>query len=200
MRRYRRFIIIKINAPGIAYGVIDGKSITFYGQNGEVAKVIDLSMMLEEIIDIPMYFKCLFEKGMDAIGCVAETESMDLEEYYQTQNPFISFTQGLVRTPEPELLRVFDLDDNGMCLAIQIVPHVNDIYYNFTIATYHRLIMDIIVNPVDMLYVDATNGYVHTMERGHNEKSFNPTEIMAFLHPELTSDTKEDAPKRAFYL
>ena len=199
MRRDRRFIIIKINSHNIAYGVIDGSSISFYGNNGEVVKTIDLSMMLEEIIDIPAYFKLLFEKGMDAVGCTAETESMDLSEYCQNMMPYMQFPPTVTRTAGPEVVRTFDLDDQGMFLTIQIVPQVQGLYYDFTIYNYNRLIMDIIATPIDMLYVDADNGYVHTMERGHTIRPFNPTEILTFLHPELEIMEKS-SKERVFFV
>ena len=183
--RDKRFIIIKINSPSIAYSVIDGRSMSFYDNNGNNFRSIDLSMMLEEIIDIPVYFKLMFEKGMDAAGYTAETESMDLADYCNNMNPYMHVPRGITRTAGPEIINIFDLDDHGMMLQIQVVPQINGLYYNFTIANYNRLVMDIIASPVDMLYVDAEHGYMHTMEIGHEKMPFDPYEIIKFLHPEI---------------
>ena len=197
--RDKRFIIIKINSPSIAYSVIDGSSISFFNNAGKNIRRIDLTMMLEEVIDIPMYFKVLIEKGMNVAGYTAETESMDLCDFYQEYNPYVSFPPGLTRTAGPEIVRIFDLDDHGMALRIQVVPQSTALYYNFTIANYDRLIMDVIANPVDMLYVDSENGYMHTMEPEHIEVPFEACKILEFLHPEL--EEPENTPhNRVFFV
>ena len=197
--RDKRFIVINIASPSIAYSVIDGRAISFYDNNGKVIRSIDLTMMLDEVIDIPLYFKMLFEKGMDVLGCLAETEDFDLNDYYG-DSPYGPLPPGITRVQGPEVIKTFDLDDRGMVLTIQMLPQINTIYYDFNISTYRRLIMDLILDPINMLYVDSANGYVHTMEHGHDIRPFNPMEILSFLHPEIEIMDGNASPKHVMYI
>ena len=180
--RDKRFIIIKINSNNIAYSVIDCSSISFYDNSGKQIRDIKLDKMLEEIIDIPTYFEVLFEKGMEAVSYLAETESLDLQDYMQTAMPFMNVPPGITRCGNSEILRSFDLDNEGTVLTIIIVPRPVGLYYDFTITQYNRLIMDIIINPADMLFVDVGKR-MHTLEIGHIEREYDPMYILEFLHP-----------------
>lgn len=189
-----RFIIMKINSAGVAYGIINSNSIVFYGMDEISKKIISLEGMMDDIIDIPYYLKLLFEKGMDAVSTVEEMlyEENDDDEMYQCQIPFLQLLQGIKQYPNSQEIQTFNLDNAGTQLIIQIIPQSDAIYYNFTIVKYNRLIMDMVINPIDMLYIDTGNEYMHTMERGHGQKKFDLSEIVKFACPNIEFTNKQD--------
>lgn len=180
-----RYIIIKINNNNIGYSVIDCTSMTFFYYNGNILKSIDLSMMLEEIIDIPSYIKILLEKDIDNSGYVMESSSANLSNFYQNLFPHSIIPNKIMRYANPEILSEFDLNDDGLFFRIQVIPQPIGLYYGFTIIDYDRLVVDIIVNPADMLFVDEENGYIHTMEQGYVKKAYSQLEIIKFINPDI---------------
>jgi len=45
--------------------------------------------------------------------------------------------------------------------------------------------MDMVINPTDMLYVDMENNYMHTMEIGHKQEKIDLAKVTKFIYPNI---------------
>ena len=45
--------------------------------------------------------------------------------------------------------------------------------------------MDMILNPIDMMYIDMITNEMYTLESGHKSMKFSEKRIQTFLYPEL---------------
>lgn len=182
----KRFILIKINNAWLSCFTIDNKYITFYTHDSKVYRTINISNMLTEIVDIPMYFKNLMDKGDSLISLVSESEAVNLNDLFDINEFFEDDCyeeEEIERCPDPNIVKIFDIDNNMTKLLIRIIPKQNKLYYNIAVYTQYMLIMDIIMDPRDAMYIDTVNNCMHTMEQGHCVYNFEPSRLFDFLNP-----------------